>query len=118
MCESLFFNFKPLNVSKKMVKSDVKMTIWWSQIENTFKVRDIGKVPYFDGHKLLFILAFIFTLLNYITRLAKKTGYDETKTLLHITFALVNKKNTLPARYVELWTRSENFVTGKQKRYN
>ena len=43
-------------------------------------------------HKLLFTLEFIFTLLNYITRLAKKTGYDETKTLLHITFALVNKK--------------------------
>ena len=92
MCESLFFNFQPLNVSKKMLKSNMKMNICWRQIENTFKVRDIGKVPYFDGHKLLFTLAFIFTLLNYITRLTKKTGYDETKTLLHITFALVNKK--------------------------
>ena len=96
----------------------MKMNICWSQIENIFKVRDIGEVPYFDRHKLPFTLLFIFTLLNYITHLAKKTGYDETKTLLHITFALVNKKNTLPARYVELWTRSENFVTGKQKRYN
>ena len=48
---------------------------------------------YFDGHKLLFTLPFIFSLLIGITRLTKKTGYDETKTLLHITFALVNKKN-------------------------
>ena len=92
MCESLFFNFQPLNVSKKMLKSNMKMNICWSQIENIFKVRDIGEVPYFDRHKLPFTLLFIFTLLNYITHLAKKTGYDETKTLLHITFALVNKK--------------------------
>ena len=82
-----------MNVSKKMLKSNIKMDICWSQIENTFKVRDIGKVPYFDGHKLLFTLPFIFSLLIGITRLTKKTGYDETKTLLHITFALVNKKN-------------------------
>ena len=116
MCESLFFNFKPLNVLKKMVKSDVKITIWWSQIENTFKVRDIGKVPNFDSHKLLFILAFIFTLLNYITRLAKKTGYDETKTLLHITFALVNKKKHFAGSICRTLDQIRKFCNWKAKK--
>ena len=57
MCESLFFNFQPLNVSKKMLKSNMKMNICWSQIENTFKVRDIGKVPYFDATQITFYLS-------------------------------------------------------------
>lgn len=74
-------------------------------------------LQYFDGHKLPFTLAFIFTLLNYITTQQKRPAMTKQRPFYILHLLLLTKK-TMPAQYVELWTRSENFVNGKQKRYN